>query len=98
MRRRLPLLQRCSPVSELTVNPERGIGNMYKLHADDFNMSELNENGQFVRISELNDMIERGVIEVDHQKLQEYKFDTRVMYDRSQHAREEIMKIWCANC
>ena len=46
-------------MSELTVNPERGVNDMYKLHADDFNMSELNENGQFVMISELNDMIER---------------------------------------
>ena len=49
---------------------------MDRLYAEDFNMSESNPNGQFVRVSELNKMIEYGAIQINRQKIEEYKFDT----------------------
>lgn len=70
---------------------------MDKLYAEDFNMSESNPNGQFVRISELNKMIECGAIQINRQKIEEYKFDTRVTYDKDKYSREEAMKIWHKN-
>ena len=51
---------------------------MDRLYAEDFNMVESNPNEQFVRISELNKMIECGAIQIDRQKIEEYKFNTRV--------------------
>ncbi len=41
---------------------------MDKLYAHDFNMVESNPNGQFVRISELNQMIGCGALSVDRKK------------------------------
>lgn len=67
---------------------------MNKLYTNDFNMVSSNSNGQFVRISEINKMIECGVIQVDRQKLKEYKFDTSVIYDKEKYTREEAMKLW----
>ena len=67
---------------------------MDKMYANDFNMVESNSNGQFVRISEINKMIEYGVITVDREKLKEYKFDTTVMYNKEKMSREEAMKLW----
>lgn len=54
---------------------------MDKLYAQDFNVMESNPNGQFVRISELNKMIECGALSVDRKKLEDYKSDTRVTYN-----------------
>lgn len=70
---------------------------MDRLYAKDFNMVESNQNGQFVRISELNKMIEYGAIQINRQKIQEYKFDTRVTYDKDKYTREEAMKLWYRN-
>ena len=70
---------------------------MDRLYAEDFNMVESNPNGQFVRISELNKMIEYGAIQINRQKIQEYKFDTRVTYDEDKYTREEAMKLWYGN-
>ena len=67
---------------------------MDRLYAEDFNMSKSNPNGEFVRISELNKMIECGAIQIDRQKIEEYKFDTRVTYDKNKYTREEAMKLW----
>lgn len=67
---------------------------MERLYAEDFNMSESNQNEEFVRISELNKMIECGAIQIDRQKIEEYKFDTRVTYDKNKYTREEAMKLW----
>lgn len=47
------------------------------MYANDFNMVESNPNGQFVRISEINEMLEHGAIILDRQKLEEYKLNTR---------------------
>lgn len=64
-----------------------------RLNANDFNMVESNPNGQFVRISELNQMIEYGAIQIDRKKIREYKFDTIVEYDKENHDREHVMKL-----
>lgn len=52
---------------------------MDKIYTKDFNMSQLDSNGNFVRVSEINEMIEYGAITINRSKLEEYKFDTRVM-------------------
>lgn len=55
---------------------------MKKIYANDFNMVQSDINGQFVKISEINKMIEYGAIIVDREKLKEYKFDTTVTYNK----------------
>ena len=70
---------------------------MDQMYANDFNMVQSDPNGQFVRISEINKMIEYGVITVDSEKLKEYKFDTTVTYDKEKYTREEAMKLWYCN-
>lgn len=67
---------------------------MSDILADDFNMVESNLNGQFVRISEINDMIKYGAIKIDREKLEDYKFDTRVVYDKDKCSREDAMRLW----
>lgn len=65
-----------------------------KIYAEDFNMYQSDSNGEFVRVSEINKMIEYGVITIDRSKLKEYKFDTTVTYDKEKYTREEAMKLW----
>lgn len=48
------------------------------LYVEDFNIAVINDNGHFVRIEELNKLIECGAITVDREKLEEYKEETRV--------------------
>lgn len=48
---------------------------MFKV--DDFNVCDINSNGHFVRIEELNKMIEEGALIVNYEKLEEYKHKTR---------------------
>ena len=67
---------------------------MYKIYAEDFNMSQSDPNGEFVRVSEINKMIEYGAITINRSKLEEYKFDTRVTYNREKYTREEVMRLW----
>ena len=43
----------------------------------DFNVVEINSNGHFIRIEELNKMVECGVIAINREKLEEYKTETR---------------------
>ena len=52
---------------------------MDKIYIEDFNMAESNPNGQFVKISEINEMIKYGVIFIDRQKLKEYHASTRTI-------------------
>ena len=70
---------------------------MDRLYAEDFNMVESNPNGQFVKINELNKMIEYGAIHIDRQKIREYKFDTTVTYDKDKYTKEEAMRLWYGN-
>lgn len=61
---------------------------------NDFNMSFTDDNGTFVRVEEINEMIKLGIIKVDDQKLKEYRFDTRVQYDKTRYSKKEMMKLW----
>ena len=67
---------------------------MDKMYANDFNLVEYRSSGQFVRISEINKMIEYGIITVDRSKIKEYKFDITVMYNKDKYTREEAMRLW----
>lgn len=49
------------------------------LYVEDFNIAVINDNGHFVRIEELNKMVEHGAIIVDREKLEEYKKETGVI-------------------
>ncbi len=51
---------------------------MNKLYPSDFNVSESNPNGVWVRLNEINEMIDFEVLQVDDDKLKEYHCDTRV--------------------
>ena len=55
---------------------------MDRMYPSDFNVSESNSNGCFIKIDELNDMIAYGVLKLDETKLKEYHFDTRVTYNK----------------
>lgn len=69
---------------------------MDRLYSDDFNMVESNINGRFVRIEELNKMIECGVIKIDKEKLLEYKFDNTVNYNKniSKEKKKLMIEFW----
>lgn len=69
---------------------------MNRIYVEDFNMSQSDPNGEFVRISEINKMIEYGAITIDRKKLEEYKFDSRVTYSKDKFSREEAMELWLA--
>lgn len=56
-----------------------------------FNMTQIENEEELVRISELNKMIAYGAIKIDKDKLREYQFDTMVIYNGD---REEAMKLW----
>ena len=43
------------------------------LYVEDFNVVVIDDNGHFVRIEELNKMIEHGAITINKEKLEEYK-------------------------
>lgn len=45
----------------------------------DFNCITSNNNGQWVRIEDLNDMVEGGIIRIDEYKLEKYHSDTRII-------------------
>lgn len=61
------------------------------MQREDFNMSESNPNGIFVRLEEINKMIACGVLSVDKDKLLHYKFDNTVMCSGS---REDAFELW----
>lgn len=67
---------------------------MNTIFASDFNMVESNPNGQFVRVSEINDMIKYSAIKINREKMDEYKFDMTVIYDKDKISREDAMKLW----
>lgn len=68
---------------------------MDRMYPSDFNVSESNSNGCFVRMDELNDMIAYGVLKLDETKLKEYHFDTRVTYNKEIYTREQAMNLFC---
>lgn len=52
---------------------------MNKLYSSDFNVSESNPNGVWVRLNEINDMIACGILQVDKNKLLDYHINSRIM-------------------
>lgn len=64
------------------------------LDETDFEVVDANINGTFVRLSELNELVEKGIIEIDNDKLKEYTFDNTVWYNQKLHTKEEAMKLW----
>lgn len=68
---------------------------MGRMYPSDFNVSESNPNGCFIRMDELNDMIAYGVLKLDETKLKEYHFDTRVTYNKEIYTREQAMNLFC---
>lgn len=73
------------------------MNNCSKLYPDDFNMVIADANGEFVRIHELNQMISCGALTINREKLEEYKFDTTVIYDKKKYTKEEAMHLWKGN-
>ena len=67
---------------------------MDRMYPSDFNVSESNSNGCFIRMDELNDMIAYGVLKLDETKLKEYHFDTRVTYKKEIYTREQAMNLF----
>ena len=67
---------------------------MDRMYPSDFNVSESNSNGCFIRMDELNDMIAYGVLKLDETKLKEYHFDTRVTYNKEIYTREQAMNLF----
>nr|DAZ51677.1 MAG TPA: hypothetical protein [Caudoviricetes sp.] len=67
---------------------------MNRMYPSDFNVSESNSNGCFIRMDELNDMIAYGVLKLDETKLKEYHFDTRVTYNKEIYTREQAMNLF----
>ena len=67
---------------------------MDRMCPSDFNVSESNSNGCFIRMDELNDMIAYGVLKLDETKLKEYHFDTRVTYSKEIYTREQAMNLF----
>ena len=67
---------------------------MDRMYPSDFNVSESNSNGCFIKIDELNDMIAYGVLKLDEAKLKEYHFDTRVTYNKEIYTREQAMNLF----
>lgn len=67
---------------------------MGRMYPSDFNVSESNSNGCFIKIDELNDMIAYGVLKLDETKLKEYHFDTRVTYNKEIYTREQAMNLF----
>lgn len=68
---------------------------MDRMYLSDFNVSESNPNGEFIKIDELNDMIAYGVLKLDETKLKEYHFDTRFTYNKEIYTRQQAMNLFC---
>jgi hypothetical protein len=67
---------------------------MNRMYLSDFNVSESNPNGEFIKIDELNDMIAYGVLKLDETKLKEYHFDTRFTYNKEIYTRQQAMNLF----
>lgn len=51
---------------------------MFKFNSEDFNVVVSEPNEEFVRISELNDMVRNGIIIINFNRLEDYKNNTRI--------------------
>lgn len=67
---------------------------MNKVYSKDFNMT-VTENGEtLVRVSEINEMIRRGILTLDREKMKDYHFDTRFTYNKESLARNEAFNLY----
>lgn len=55
-----------------------------------FCMSLLDCGEIYIRLSELNEMIDYGVFSVDQNKLQKYCFDKQVVYNKGKTSKEDF--------
>ena len=67
---------------------------MDRMYLSDFNVSESNPNGEFIKIDELNDMIAYGVLKLNETKLKEYHFNTRFTYNKEIYTRQQAMNLF----
>lgn len=58
---------------------QQTIRNENKLYPSEFCMSMTNPNGVFVRLDEINEMINDGILSVDFDKLEQRIFDKTVI-------------------
>ena len=58
---------------------QQTISNENKLYPSEFCMSVTNPNGVFVRLDEINEMINDGILSVDFDKLEQRIFDKIVI-------------------
>ena len=65
-----------------------------KMVAKDFNYFISQYNHVLVKLEEINKMIEYGVLTLNKDKLDEYKFDTTVFYNEKKYTRDEAFKMW----
>lgn len=60
----------------------------------DFNMT-ITENGEtLVRVSEINEMIRKGVFALNREKMNDYHFDTRFIYNKEKLTRNEAFNLY----
>ena len=67
---------------------------MDKMYTTDLNTSMSEDNVQYVKLDELNDMLSLGILKLDRAKLKEYHFNTRVNYDNKKYTRKEAMQMF----
>lgn len=64
------------------------------LNAKDFNYAETKDGVTLVKLSEINTLIEKNVLHVDEEALQNYHFDTRVKYNSDVYTKEEAKELF----
>ena len=67
---------------------------MNEVYPRDFNMA-VTENGEtLVRVSEINEMIRKGVFTLNKEKMNDYHFDTRLTYNKEKLTRNEAFNLY----
>lgn len=65
--------------------------------SDDFGMS-LHQNSEcYVKLDDINRFVKEGIVNVDKNKLMDWKFDNRVKYNADSLTREEAMMLCIAS-
>lgn len=52
---------------------------MNKLSGHEFDVLQSDDNGRWIRVEELNKMIELGIVTVNMNKMEQYHIDTRII-------------------
>lgn len=67
---------------------------MNEVYPKDFNMT-ITENGEtLVRVSEINEMIRKGVFALNREKMNDYHFDIRLVYNKEKLTRNEAFNLY----